>query len=130
MKWAKVVIISPNLASILETIVVFLFWQENFKNLLFLLYFLLFSIVFVNPFNPLARQYQSKIDIVFIECFEVIIGSGIFLGWLNQTNSEKNFFVPPSSYRPKTLKLALNGQNFAISWPKIRHIRIFPAYTL
>ena len=32
------------------------------------------------------------------------------------------------SYRPKTLKLALNGQNFTISWPKIRHIRIFPAY--
>ena len=37
-------------------------------------------------------------------------------------------------YRSKTLKtvnfgqnMALNGQNFAISWPKIRHIRIFPA---
>ena len=31
------------------------------------------------------------------------------------------------SYRSKTIKLALNGQNFAIPWPKIRHIRIFPA---
>ena len=32
------------------------------------------------------------------------------------------------SYRSKTLKLALNGQNFAIPWPKIRHIRIFPVF--
>ena len=29
------------------------------------------------------------------------------------------------SYRSKTLKLVLNGQNFAIPWPKIRHVRIF-----
>ena len=28
----------------------------------------------------------------------------------------------------KTVNLALNGQNFAIPWPKIRHIRIFATY--
>ena len=56
----------------------FLFCQENLKNLLFLLYFLLLSIVFVNPFNPFVRQYQSTIDIVFICCFEVTIILGNF----------------------------------------------------
>ena len=38
------------------------------------------------------------------------------------------FIVAFGSYRQKTLKLALNGQKFAIPWPKIWHIRIFPAY--
>ena len=38
------------------------------------------------------------------------------------------FIVAFGSYRPITLKLALNGQNFTIPWPKIRHIRIFAVY--
>ena len=38
------------------------------------------------------------------------------------------FIVAFGSYRPKTLKLALNGQNFASPWPNICHIRIFPVY--
>ena len=38
------------------------------------------------------------------------------------------FIVAFGSYRSKTLKLALNGHNSAIPWPKIRHLRIFPAY--
>ena len=38
------------------------------------------------------------------------------------------FIVVFGNYGPKTLKLALNGQNFANPWPKICHIRIFPAY--
>ena len=44
------------------------------------------------------------------------------------TKSYEKFIVAFGSYRPKTVKLALNGQNSAIPWPKIRHIRIFPAY--
>ena len=38
------------------------------------------------------------------------------------------FIVAFGSYRPETFKLALNGRNFAIPWPKIRRIRIFPVY--
>ena len=45
----------------------FSFCQENFKNLLFLLFFLLFSIVFVNPLNPFCGSIKQQLtSILFV----------------------------------------------------------------